>query len=171
LTKTCKILVVSIVIYSVISGLVSAEAIVENVYVNPENPTKLSDVTITTSFAGINESDNITLYIKECDENTGLCDQPFSMLMTGTNSNNFSADFSLEFETATYFDYWFVVERNGGTTDIKDDSYNVQMASSSGDDNDPQNGGDSKAVPGLEMTIFLVAIFIGLIYLRKRDRK
>lgn len=153
------------------SYITYAEPNVETVSINPETPTKLSDVTITTAFTGVNESDNITVYIKECDENTGLCDQPFSVEMKRTNSDYYSADFSLEFDTATYFDYWFVVEKNGGTTDIKDDSYNVQLASSSGDDNDPQNGDDGKGVPGFEITLFLVAIFIGLICLTKRDRR
>lgn len=161
-------LLILVTIFFIISGLSSADAVVENVSIKPENPTKLSEITITSTIEGINTSDNVTLYIKECDENTGLCDQPFSVKLTKIDSNNFSAEVSLQFVMATYFDYWFVVEREGNTTEIKNDSYNVQLTSNSNVDTQNQGNGNDKGIPGFEITALLTAVFIGMLFFMKK---
>jgi len=153
------------------SNFAIAEPIVGTVTIDPAEPILKSDVTLTAEITDTNQVSSVTLWIKECDENTGLCDDPFSIVMSRGNSGEYSADFTLEFNSATFFDYWFDVESDDNTTTIKDDSYTVEYGTEStngGDNGGSDDNGDNDS-PGFELIALFIAVFAAImIYKKKR---
>ncbi len=168
--KKIKILLIGMLFLGLCCSNVIAEPSVGTVTINPVEPILKSDVTLKVIITDSErEISSVTLWVKECDEDTGLCDDPFSVEMTSTAvENEYIADFTLKFNTATFFDYWFDVESGDNTTTLKDDSYTVTYGSvpSNGDGSDNT---DNNNTPGFEMIALFIAIFASImIYKKKR---
>ena len=168
-----KIFLIGILFLGLIfSNVAIAEPSIGTVTINPSEPILKSDVTLKAVITDMQQDvSSVTLWVKECDENTGLCDEPFSVEMTSTAvENEYIADFTLKFNSATFFDYWFDVTSGSNTTTIKDDSYTVEYGteSSNGGDNGGSDNTDENGSPGFELISLLIAMFAAIILYKKK---
>lgn len=169
-----KILLIGILFLGLcFSNFAIAEPSVGTVTINPTEPVLKSDVTLKVIITDLErEVSSVALWVKECDENTGLCDNPFSVEMTSTAvENEYLSNFTLKFNTATFFDYWFDVESGGNTTLLKDDSYTVEYGtvSTNGGNGDGSDNTDDNDSPGFELIALFVSVFAAIaIYKKKR---
>jgi len=162
-----KIVLAMILILGLCFSTVTAEPSVGTVTIDPTEPVLKSDVILTAEITDTDDISSVTLWIKECDEDTGLCDEPFSVDMTSTAvENEYTAEFTLKFNTATYFDYWFDVDADGNITTIEDDLYTVNYGAESSN-NGPDD--DTNDTPGFELIALFIALFAAIaIYKKKR---
>jgi len=170
-----KLLIIGVIVLGLcVSGIsVNADPVVNDVSVVPAEPTVDSELSFTAWITGLEEDDVVSLYIKECDDKIlNVCNAPFSVLMTKIDDENFTATATLEFDTATYLDYWFEIESNGETIDIMDDGYTIRYTedSSNGSPNGGGNDDDGDETPGFEIITLFAAIVIGAIIFLKRKR-
>ncbi len=169
--KKTTMLFVNLIILGFCFSTVTAELSVENITIDPNEPTEFSDVTITCIINDLDEEDDVYLWLEECNENIGICDpETINISMSETsNQNEYSATATLKFDGATYFTYRFIVNDNGEWTTIKDDdNYHVDLSEKS-TDNGTNGGSDNNDSPGFEIAILIAAIFtVIMIYKKKR---
>jgi len=166
-----KILIVGFILLSMcfLGMTVSAEIALDDIEFDPASPSALSDVTVTTTFSGVTDNDNVYLIIKECDADTGICNQPMNNSMVKANEAGiYTLDVSLSFTSATYFDYWFEISSEGTWTELKDISYRINYTETPDDNGDTTNGDSDNETPGFEILTLLLAIVVSMIVLRRK---
>lgn len=176
--KISIIIILSLLSISFISFNTNAAYEIQNIVFDPENPIKKSSVVVIVSVFDLGENDEISLFIKECDENTGICDEPRNITLTKIDgSDDYRAEVDLTFNSATYLDYWYEIYYNGEW--IRDpegltDTYGpVQYGQDNG--NGDTNGGttnggngNDNGSPGFELIIMLIAIIIGIYWFKRK---
>lgn len=162
----------------IISFNTNAAYEIQNIVFEPENPIEKSSVIITVSVIDLGENDEIYLFIKECDGNTGICDEPRNITLTKIDgSDNYNAVVDLTFSGATYLDYWYEIYYNGewirdpeGLTDVYGPVQYGQVNGNGDTNGGTTNGGngDDNGTPGFELVIMLIAIIIGIIWFKTK---
>jgi len=144
--------------------IIAAEPIVEELIIEPEEPTTLSTITFTAAITSEDDIGEVRLIIEECK--LGLCYLSSNESMDMTENNTYQTQFTLTHADATYIKYHLEVESGGEWF-----SYDIVETNLTADtDNDSSNGENGgNGTPGFEIAIFLLAISIGvLIFKRKR---
>ena len=168
-----KYLIVGFLLFAIFNVCtVSALPTIGNVTFNPNAPIQKSTVTATIQILDIvSEEPAARLIIKECNGNSGVCDQPKNISMTKTE-NIYSATFDLSFNGATYFDYWFEIKDNQSWLRIPEgfDFYGqVNYNQDANEDNNQNNDNDEDKTPGFELIALLAGlIIIFIVYNKKR---
>jgi hypothetical protein len=142
-----------------------AEPVVEDVTITPAEPEVKDTVTITATITSEDEIDEVTLRIKECDEN--MCMQTESYQMEFEDDKYTYTD-ELTYAKATYFGYQFVITSNG--TETETEFTNVTLKPAENGETNGGNGGngDGNGIPGFELVPLLIAIIIGVLLLRRK---
>ena len=161
-----RILTATIVILSlcVSSAIVIAEPVVEDVTISPEEPKVKDTVTITATITSEEDIDEVTLKIKECDEN--MCMQTESYQMEFEDGKYTYTD-ELTYAAATYFGYQFIIISNGNETETEFVNVTLKPADNGGTNGGNGGNGDG-GIPGFELVPLLVAIIIGVLLLRRK---
>jgi hypothetical protein len=133
------------------------------VVINPERPEHGSDVTFSVDIAGDNVS-SVWLVFKECKENLCYKNKNISMTKSG---DRYEANVTLENEDATYITYHIEVNSNGEW--FHSESVNLTLAEKTdGNQNGNNNGNTDKGTPGFELVLFIVAVGLATLLLRKK---
>lgn len=176
INKTVKI--VGILILSMVFLSINAQAAyeIQNVVFDPESPVEQSSIVVTVSVLDLGENDEIYIYIKECNENSGVCDESKNLsLVKMDDTDEYKTEAGLTFNGATYLDYWFDIYYSGewvrvpespgtyGTVEYGEDNVN-------GDPNggEPTNGDSDNGSPGFELIIMLFALIIGIYWFKRK---
>ena len=161
-----RILTATIVILSlcVSSAIVIAEPVVEDVTISPEEPKVKDTVTITATITSEEDIDEVTLRIKECDEN--MCMQTESYQMELEDGKYTYTD-ELTYAAATYFGYQFIIISNGNETETEFVNVTLKPADNGGTNGGNGGNGDG-GIPGFELVPLLVAIIIGVLLMRRK---
>ena len=164
-----KILIVTIVILGLcmLNANIMAEPVVEEVTIDPAEPTPSSTVTITATITGEDDIDAVHLTIQECKGET-LCFRKDTKTMNLVDGN-YQYAYKLQHEDATFFKYNFSILSNGEWFVTEQINVTLKQDSSNGDTNG--GDGDGSGTPGFELIPLLIAIFVGVLLLkRKRSR-
>jgi hypothetical protein len=176
--KTSMIILIVILSMVFLSINVNAAYEIQNVVFNPENPIEKSSITVTATVIDLTDTDEVYIFIKECNGNTGVCDEPKNISMTKLeDTNDYQSEISLTFTGATYLDYWFNLFYNNewirvpeGVTEIYG---NVEYGEET--DNGDINGGttngegsDNNGTPGFEIILILIAVIIGIYWFKRK---
>jgi len=170
--KTIIYITIVITILSFFMQNITAQTV--NVTITPEEPEALSKVTINANITTDNIIQEVYLKIKECKE--GFC---YFLENESIEENNglYSIDYQLAEADATYFTYWINVKTDEGwfQTDETDVYYKTTTNNNGNNDNtDPdtkKENNEDKGIPGFEIIIFFVAIFITFMFLYKKDKR
>lgn len=141
---------------------ISAQTVIDY-EVEPEEPTPLSDVTVTATI----EDDAITaLYVtmQECTT-AGVCyGWDTNVSMTSVADNQYEGDFTLQHDDAGYFSLVFVINRDGEWEETTDYKIDLDLSgTSNGSDN-----GDGSSTPGFEILLVLIASIIVLFSVKRK---
>lgn len=159
-----KILIATMVFLSlcILSINAIAEPVVENVDIVPEEPTRKSTITITATITSENVIDGVKLNIKECSES--YCHQAETLDMSPVNGK-YQYEYALKWDDAVYFNYTFIISSGGETFTTDETKVLLKLDSGNGNTNGNGNG---KKTPGFELTLLIIAVFIGVILLKRK---
>lgn len=168
-----RILTATIIILSlcVSSAIAVAEPVVEDVTLSPEEPKVKDTVTITADITSDEVIDEVTLRIKECDNQMCMPTESYQMDL---EDGKYTVTDDLTYAKATYFEYQIIITIGENETyypDASDDKEFVHIELQPADDGgtDGGNGGDGDGgIPGFELVPLLVAIIIGVLLLRRK---
>lgn len=142
---------------------VAAAPTIGEVTLNPEKPTPQSNVTFSVNVTGDVVS-SVWLVFKECKQ--GLCYQNKNVSMTKVGGI-YEKKVALEREEATYITYHIEANSNGEWA--RSESVNLTLAEkTNGDHNSNSNGNTGNKTPGFELVLFIVAVGLGFILLRRK---
>jgi len=164
-----RILTATIVILSlcVSSAIVIAEPVVENVTITPEEPEVKDTVTITATITSDDEIEEVTLKIKECDENMCMPTETYQMELEDGNIYSYTDE--LTYAAATYFGYKLIITSNGNITETEFTNVTLTPAANGGTNGGNGGNGDGDGgIPGFELVPLLIAILIGVLLLRRK---
>ena len=150
----------------------TADPVLENVTIDPKEPTVKSDVTVTASFDWSNITD-VALYVEECSSELQTCFITHQTNMTQIDTE-FSGTVTLTRDKTNYLTYYFDIVADGETyrlINLTTWTVNLKLDT----DNDTQNGdgttdGSDNGAPGFELLILFIAIVGALLIYRKRLR-
>jgi len=143
---------------------VAAQPIVEELTIEPGEPTTLSTITFTAVITSEDDIGEVRLIIEECK--VGLCYLSSNESMDMIEDNTYQTQFTLTHADATYVKYHLEVESGGEWFSYDIVETNLTADTDNGLSNG-ENGGNG--TPGFEIVIFLLAISIGVfIFKRKR---
>ena len=165
-----KILIATILILGlcVSSASVMAEPVVDDSAIAPEEPERLDTITITATITSDETIDEVNMIIKECVGGTDndYCHLEDTQQMTLSGDNEYTCTYELQWPEVTYISYWFEITSNGEL--YKSDYTNVSLKVDS-DNGDANGGGDGgNGSPGFELIPLLIAVFIGVILLKRK---
>lgn len=166
--KTTKIMI-SIIFFLVlfISAVnVNATPTVEDITTQPAQPTPLSTIKVIATITGENII-SVNLTVAECDES--LCYVSHSNIVMSLNEDSkYEAELTLKDDRnrADHIQYQFIINDNGTEYTFSDDSWKTYFLITNNNDN--QNTDNNDNTPGFELIILLVAVFISLIFLKRK---
>lgn len=156
-TKSTLSILIIIFCISMISNTVFAEPTVDDISVDPAEPTTKSTVTVSADLSG-NNIEEVRLRLKEC--NDVLCHRNQNLSMTETDGT-YQASYTLEYDDSTYIEYWLEVKSDGNWYSYIDDSTRTDIVKSSTPD--PNNNGDSdngSNSPGFEIILLMLSLVV-----------
>jgi len=153
-----------------IVNVVSADGPVADISVEPLEPEPLSTVSFTANITSEEAVDEVYIKIKECTQSLCFSIKNVSMEFDG---DGYSVDFTLEHSDATYFDYWLEIKSGDSWFTTEQANVTLKIEASNENDNDNGNTGGTEednndGIPGFEILIFIVAVFIALIFFRRK---
>jgi len=143
---------------------------VVDVSFDPLEPEPLSIVTFTVDITSGDTIDKVYIRIGECNHGICFVVENESMLLDG---DNYSIDFTLKHSDATYFSYSLEIKSAGSWYKTEETNVTLKINTSNGEDKDNGNTGnadkeDDAGLPGFEILIFIAALFIALIFFRRK---
>ncbi|KYK27602.1 hypothetical protein AYK20_02420 [Thermoplasmatales archaeon SG8-52-1] len=140
-----------------------ADPIVENITLNPTNPTPQSDVTFSVDFSG-NSISSVWIVVSECNKEKGICHAPpQNVSLIKIDSNTYEKDVTLMWDDVTSITYKVVINSNNKWITFED--HTTVLSTNSGSSN------ESNGSPGFEIMIFLIAIIGCILILKKNNSK
>jgi len=138
----------------------AAEPVLESFTIDPEEPTPLSDITVTADIGGEGIT-VVVVHIKECNQDQGICFSEQSRKMNDLEPGKFQAQFTLKEKEADYIQYYFDITIDGEEVRL-DETWTIDLLVDSND-----NNGDN-GTPGFEFIILITAIGAGFLLFRKK---
>ena len=132
---------------------------VTNIAVIPDEPEPLSTVTITVNMINDDIIEQVYLKIKECSNDICFSIENISMELDG---EKYSIDYKLTHSDATFFTYWLNIKSEGSWYETEHIDVYLKIEAENGD-----NDGN-KGIPGFEIIIFIAALFITYIVIKKK---
>ena len=167
-----KILIVTIVILGlcVLNANIMAEPVVEEVTIDPAEPTPLSTITFNATITSEDEIDGVYLILQECKD-VSLCFLRKNESMDLVDGI-YQKTFQLEHEATTLIKYNLAIEIDGEWYETEITHVDLKLDSGNGNGGTTNGGDDSgNGTPGFELIPLLIAIFVGVLLLkRKRSR-
>jgi hypothetical protein len=143
---------------------------VADISVVPKEPEPLDSLTFSTTITYENDIDEVDIIIKEC--NPTLCYRR-EIVSMAFEEGIYQAEFKLEHSDATYISYHLEITSGDSTFETEEVNLTLKIVSNNGNTNadgsDDSNNGDGS--PGFEIIIILAAVFITILYIKKRDRR
>ena len=162
--KFGKILFINLFCVSLIllmGNIAVADPIVEDITLNPKNPTPLSDVIFSVDFSG-NSISSAWIVVSECNKEKGICHAPpQNVSLTKIDSNTYENDVNLMWDDVTSITYKVVINSNNKWIAFED--HTTVLSTNSGSSN------ESNDSPGFEIIIFLVAILGCILIIKKNN--
>lgn len=150
-----KIIFGAIVFLCLFTFCIKADPVVNDITLNPADPSPKSTITFTVTITG-DEIDEVNLILQECNEE--LCFQKINQTMTKLESGKYQTSVTLSKSSATYIQYWVETKESGlwfgSDADLIKKNLKV-------------NQDDS---PGFELLVFFISIII-LIFIIKKKRR
>jgi hypothetical protein len=159
-------IIVAISILGAIASAVAAAGLVTfgTMTITPTEPAALSTITISIPITGEAPSE-VRVTVEECNGNTGVCYPDIqNVSMALSNTGNYEAEVTLKHADATYLTCQVFAKISGAWESSA--RKNVDLSESP----NGNNGGDDKT-PGFEVVVFVIAIGISLILLRRQRVK
>lgn len=169
-----QVLIIGVLVLGMYSWTVgtvgAAEPMVEDVTIEPEEPTLLSTITFTATITSEDSLEDVRLIVKECSES--VCFTPgFNISMDIIDTTTYQAQVTLTHEDAVKIQYYLKIESNGVWYEY--DVYEVNLTTEPDDgtsNGDDANGGTgTEETPGFELIPMVVSIFV-VLFLYKRRR-
>lgn len=163
-----NVLIASIVILGLclMNTTVLAEPTVDSVSTEPTNPTHQAAITVTAAITG-EDITSVKILVGECDSRTGVCFIWSTHDMEQNGNGDWVATATLEDTSgvSNYISYKFEIVDGGTQYNLTDESWEIDITieSDNGDNGDDDNGS-----PGFEIIVFLAAIAISVILLKRK---
>ena len=169
-------------LFLIVAGLLtSAEPIVEDITVSPDEPEPESEVTFIATITSDESLDQVNIIVRECKKVEGqeLCFVDSFNESMSSFENTYRTELTLKHDDATYIKYNLVIKSNGTwyeyepiQLELSVEPTNGNGDGTNGNGSNGGNGGDGDdGTPGFEVIPFLIAIVIGvLLFRRKRLR-
>jgi hypothetical protein len=180
--KTKQVLMTTSIIglFLIAAGLLtSAEPIVEDITVSPEDPEPLSEVTFIATITSNESLDQVNIIVRECKKVEGqeLCFVDSFNESMSSFENTYRTELTLKHDDATYIKYNLVIKSNGTWYEYDPIQLELSVETGNGDgtngngSNGDNGGNGDDGTPGFEIIPFLIAVVIGvLLFRRKRLR-
>jgi hypothetical protein len=145
---------------------VNADPTVETIVTVPTEPEPLSTFTVVATITGENII-SVTVTISECTEKPP--EQCFiahqNIPMTLNDNGKYEAEVTLTGtqDSIDHVQYLFVINDNGTEYQVDDLKTYLKI-----DDNINNNDGADNGTPGFELIIILAAVFISILFLRRK---
>lgn len=167
--KNTKILIIGILFLGLFISTVSADPTVNHITTNPDIPKPESTVTIIANISGENIS-KVRLSLSECNHETGLCYENQNVEMALNSEGEYEGEFTLEdsLSRTDHLQYVFVVTDNGADYQLTDDSWRTDLDLENSVITPNVDNGEDNGSPGFELVIVLIAVFISLIFLKRK---
>jgi len=166
-----KIILYAIILIFTMNFLVIntiAEPVI-NVTVIPDEPEPLSTVSFTANITSEETVDEVYVKIHECTPTICFFIKNLSMEFDG---DEYSVDFTLEHSDATYFNYSLEIKSGDSWYRTEETSVTLKIEASNENDNNGNTGeteeDNNGGIPGFEILIFMIAVFITLIFFRRK---
>jgi hypothetical protein len=163
-----KILTATIVLLGLcLSGVIaSAEAVVDDVTIEPSSPKALDTLTISATITSDDDIDEVIIKIKECDDNMCMPTETYQMELEG---GKYTVTHEMSYQAATYFSYKLIITSGGNETETEFTNVTVAPAENGGNGGNGGNGNGGKDdIPGFELIPLFIATFIIIFYLRRK---
>ena len=144
---------------------VTAEPVVD-ISVIPEEPEPLDTLTFTATVTSDEDIDEVNLIIKECKYNPDLCFKRTIVPMM-LDGKSYQAEYELEYSDATYISYYLEIISGDYTNDTEQINLTLKIDSSNENTNEADSDDEDKS-PGFEIIIFIAAVLIIFILIRKK---
>jgi len=141
------------------ASFVSAEASFDEITLDPTEPEVLSTFTITAKITSGETIQEVKAIIQECKE--GFCYSGEEVTLTKVSDGEYEGTATLTHEDADELKYH--VEAKINDVWEESSSLEIDLSTASGNNND-----DSKNTPGFEIVVFIAALFVSLILIRKK---
>jgi hypothetical protein len=161
--KFKKIMIGTIVLFSFFLSstiITVAEPVLESFTIDPEEPTPLSDITVTADLGGEGIT-AVVVHIKECNKDQGICFSEQSTEMSELETGKYQAQFTLNETKADYIQYYFDITIDGEEVRF-DETWTIDLLVDSND-----NNGDN-GTPGFEFMVLITALGMGFVLFRKK---
>ena len=157
-------IIIGVLIISILgiltTSITTAEPTLESFTIDPEEPTPLSDITVTADIGGEGIT-AVVVHIKECNQDQGICFREQSTEMSELETGKYQAQFTLKETEADYIQYYFDITIDGEEVRF-DETWTIDLLVDSND-----NNGDN-GTPGFEFIILITAIGAGFLLFRKK---
>lgn len=159
------ILMGSIVFLSLVTSvnlIVGAETTFDEITLDPINPSALSTFTIAAKITSDESIQEVKAVIEECKE--GFCYTGEEIILTETSDGEYKGTATLSHDDAIELKYHVKAEIDGSWIESSTTQIDLSTGGGNGNDND-----NSKNTPGFELMVFIGALLVCMILLRKRD--
>ncbi|RKY93599.1 MAG: hypothetical protein DRQ06_06480 [Candidatus Hydrothermota bacterium] len=171
ITKSSMVAAFFVISTILLNISVLGEPVVNSVSIEPEEPTLKSNVTVTVNFSWSNIT-SVTLIMNECSAILQQCFEPAQRTDMSLQANGeYSGSVKLTRDETTYIQYYFEVNVDNETYEVgKFNPWKVNLSLNNENQNGgTSNGGESnKGTPGFELVLVLTALFIGIIYYKRK---
>jgi hypothetical protein len=166
--KNERKLILTVALISILgTTVVSAAGVgvpIGTITVTPSAPAALSTVTISVPITGETPSE-IRVRVEECNGNTGICYPDVqNVSMALASSSIYRANVTLKHSDATYITVTVVAKINDSWQESAQKKVNLSASS------DGNNNGNS-GTPGFELVVFIIAIGVSFIWIKRKRVK
>ena len=154
-----KILFGAIVLLCVLSVSIKADPVVDDITLDPDQPSPGATVTFTADLSG-GTFDGVFLIIQEC-QGEDLCFPRSNYSMDEIETGKFQKSITLKKSEATYIQYFLEINEGGTWYSFDSDIEKTYLKITDEKDD---------STPGFELLVFIISLII-LIFIIKRKRK
>jgi hypothetical protein len=164
-----KTILYAVIIVLVLSFfMLNSVALMINVTVTPEEPEPLSTVKINANITIEENIEQVYIKIGEC-EGLSLCHSIQNLSMQ-KNKTLYSISYQLLYPEATFFKYSLNIKTEERWIETEYVNYSLET-----EDEENNNAGstnnDDNAISGFGIILFLVALFLSFVKVKKRDKR
>jgi hypothetical protein len=169
--KTRAIICILGMLLGFVTTVYAEQPTIEEITFDPAVPIIRSTFTLTATITSEDTIESVYVTLSECDESLGICfpDSIQNLSMTHVEgTDTYQVAVTLSHADATYMTYQLSV-KHGGTWDTYPESeVDLQEPQTDGTPNGDTNDNGSSGTPGFELVVFLLAIALGMIILKRK---
>jgi hypothetical protein len=148
---------------------VNAAPTVENVTTEPAQPTPLSTIKVTATITGENIT-SVKITASECNYDTKQCYVNSGIIEMTLNDSYYEAELILQdsLGRTDHIEYLFLVTDNGIDYRLEEDTWITDLNLENGGTKPNNDNEGENDTAGFELIILLTAVFILLIFLKRK---